>query len=159
VRLHATRQHRRSVHGKLLRNAVNHLLMMRGVRHEDICIRAGWATQAINRTRVQHYSQFRLVPQNFEWCTWHWFSILNNALRTSKNDLLADEPEGRVRASFHSRSMKKGIIQDYAMARNAGNIRLVSALLCWRFTFEENSLIENVNRSIRKIYGNFRCLF
>jgi hypothetical protein len=48
-----------------LRNAVNHLLMMRGVRHEDICIRAGWATQSINRTRVQHYSQFRLVPQNF----------------------------------------------------------------------------------------------
>ena len=47
-----------------------------------------------------------------QWCTWHWFSILNNALRRSKNDLLADEPEGRVRASFHSRSMKKGIIQD-----------------------------------------------
>lgn len=48
-----------------IRNAVNNLLTMRGISHDDICVRAGWATSSSNRARTRHYNHFRLVQQNF----------------------------------------------------------------------------------------------
>jgi len=48
-----------------LRNAVNNMLTLRGVSHEDICVRAGWAsTASSSRARIKHYNHFRLVAPN-----------------------------------------------------------------------------------------------
>ena len=48
-----------------LRNAVNNMLTLRGVPHDDICVRAGWAsTASSSRARIKHYNHFRLVAPN-----------------------------------------------------------------------------------------------
>ena len=49
-----------------LRNAVNNMLTLRGISHEDICVRAGWATSTSgSRARIKHYNHFHLVGPNF----------------------------------------------------------------------------------------------
>jgi len=48
-----------------LRNAVNNMLTLRGISHDDICVRAGWASKATSsRARIKHYNHFRLIAPN-----------------------------------------------------------------------------------------------